>query len=155
MILEVVTKHSGHSDSCKGRSSSSYRFSVNQFQVFPMNLKSTLVLEGNWSFVDGDFDQFMSDSDISINKQQELIIHNKMVFTSVESECKYCGSIIAEGDSNLCYDCKENNDRMYMLVREGLAYYKYDKGDKRKVLPSPALVFTQNTARSNYEPYHS
>lgn len=122
MLLEVVTNYSGHYDP--------YRFNVKQFQSYPMNLKTTLVLEGNWNFVDGDFDQFQTDPDISVNEHHELVINNKMVFTSNKSECKYCGSVV-EDSNTLCYDCRDNNDRMYHSVGEGLAYYKYDRRDKQ------------------------
>lgn len=123
MLLEVVTNHSGYYNP--------YRFNVNQFQSFPMNLKSTIVLEGDWSFEEGDFDQFQCDPDISINEHHELIINNKMVFTSQTSDnqCMYCGTVV-EVASSLCYNCRSNSDKMYYFIREGLAYYKYDKRDK-------------------------
>lgn len=120
MLLEVITELSGNT--------APYLFNVTHLSSYPMNLKSTLVLEGNWTFVDGDFDKFMNDEAISISNNNNLIINNKRFFSSNVAECKYCGTVI-EDNNSLCYNCRENNDRMYMLVREGLAYYKYDKGD--------------------------
>lgn len=126
MLLEVITQLSGDTEP--------YLFNAEHFCSYPMNLKNILVLEGNWTFIDSGsaqrmFDKFSNDPDIKIDEKHNLIINIQRLFTSNVSECKYCGTVV-EDENSLCYNCKNNNDKMYMLVREGLAYYKYDKDDK-------------------------
>jgi len=121
MLLEVITQHSGAIEP--------YLFNAEHFSSYPTNLKTTLVLEGKWTFVDGNFDKFMNDDDIMIDEKHDLIVNIQRLFTSNVQECRYCGTVV-EYNNSLCYNCKRANDKMYQMVREGTAKYKYDREDR-------------------------